>query len=80
MSMFKYPFEGMIRNMLDEEEDRSGSSQVGITYEKQEERKSKKKKRKQETRILLYKKRKLAEAVGGGSSLVCPNSNVPSRA
>ena len=28
LSMFKYPFEGMIRNMLDEEEDRSGSSGV----------------------------------------------------
>eukprot|EP00904_Undaria_pinnatifida_P012369 jgi/Undpi1/8262/HiC_scaffold_25.g10732.m1 len=28
LSMFKYPFEGMIRNMLDEEEDRSGSSQA----------------------------------------------------
>ncbi|CAM9604466.1 unnamed protein product [Ectocarpus sp. 4 AP-2014] len=26
LSMFKYPFEGMIRNMLDEEEERSGAS------------------------------------------------------
>lgn len=26
LSMFKYPLEGMIRNMLDEEEERSGAS------------------------------------------------------
>lgn len=28
LSMFKYPYEAMLRNMLDEEEDRSGSLTV----------------------------------------------------